>query len=66
MRIGRFEFGVAYGKSTWDYTFSSCECRILGLGRFYVTWLSPVCKFGLEQYENSINIFEKSRKNEKI
>ena len=44
MRIGRLEFGIVKGGSDWNYYRGFCECRILSLGKVYLTWLSKTCK----------------------
>lgn len=50
MRIGRFSFGIIkpsswFGnQSWWGYMEAPCRCKILDLGRIYLTWLHPDCK----------------------
>lgn len=47
MRIWRFEFGFIqfYGdkKSHWAYEKPSCGCRLLSLGKVYLTLLGREC-----------------------
>lgn len=55
MRVGRIEVGLTdyHREPIWkdwlelDYISStqegSCGCRILSLGRFYLTWLGDEC-----------------------
>jgi hypothetical protein len=50
MRIGRLSFGIIrpstwFGDQAWWYYMTApCGCRILDLGRIYLTWLHPDCK----------------------
>lgn len=50
MKIGKLEWGIATvaGKSAWkDLYFymgkSSCNCYMLDIWFFYITWLSDEC-----------------------
>jgi hypothetical protein len=57
MRFGRFEFGlivfsternrskILHGEWDWSYEHWECGCRILSLGKFYLTWLGDECYF---------------------
>lgn len=44
MKIGRLEFGKAYGASMWGPSTGACGCKFLDLGSFYITWISNDCK----------------------
>lgn len=51
MKIGRIEFGLsrdANGKVApfeFHYNRGCCECVILTIGWFYLTWLSEECRY---------------------
>lgn len=47
MRIGRLDFGIAIGPSSWKYYEGLCFCKMLDLGPFYATWLSYECMEGM-------------------
>lgn len=48
MRFGRIEFGVArldgkIAKAEFSIVRSSCDCTILSVGWFYITYLRGYC-----------------------
>lgn len=49
MRLWRLEFGLIIFHTAkrwaWDYDKGLCGCRILSLGKIYLTWLGNECYF---------------------
>jgi hypothetical protein len=44
MILGRLEFGIAIGRSSWGVYKGPCGCKFLDLGRLYFTWRDKDCK----------------------